>query len=154
MDSELGVVLREQQAVLSLLLNRVALVNGAAKRAALDEFAGALLAHLSQWRSVLLPAAGKSELAQRLSASGAQIAMILACTRVNQTRVGGEHSIQALMRSLLSLISQERTLLSTTLSALPIGMQLALAGESEDEFLRHGGPAEREERRLEHADAD
>src|SRR5690242_16574731 len=113
MESELGVVLHEQQAVLSLLLSRVALVQGADRRVAFDTLARALFAHLSVLRSVLLPNAGDREFAQRTAASGQLVAGIVARTIVEQQGVGVKHDIQTLMSSVLSLLSQENALLKT-----------------------------------------
>ncbi|MEP6872809.1 MAG: hypothetical protein ABI887_00430 [Burkholderiales bacterium] len=152
MESELGIVLREQQAFLSLLLTRVASVKGEERRTAFETLARALLAHLSEWRSVLLPLAGDTELAEQAATSGRLVAGIVARTRVKQQGVGANNHIQALMTSVLSLMSQERTLLSTTFSALPRPTQLALAVAAEQEFIRLAGTAEFDELRTPIAD--
>jgi hypothetical protein len=147
MESELGIVLREQQAFLSQLLTRVALVDGEKRRTAFEALALALLAHLSEWRSVLLPVAGNTELAQQAAASGRMVARIVARTRVDQQGPGANNDIQTLITSVLSLLSQESTLLRTTFSALPRPVQRALAAEAEHEFLRLGGSVELDELR-------
>jgi hypothetical protein len=152
MKSELGIVLREQQAFLSMLLTHVALVDGEERRAAFEAFAHALLAHLAEWKSVLLPMAGDTELAQRAAASGRLVAGIVAKTRIDQQGVGANNDIQVLMTSVLSLLSQESTLLETTFSALPRPIQLALAAEAKHEFIRLGGTVEFDEFRTHLAD--
>ena len=152
MESELGIVMREQQAFLSLLLTRVASVKGEERRTAFEALARALLAHLSEWRLVLLPIADDTELAQQAAASGRLVAGIVARSRVDQQGVGANNHIQTLMTSVLSLLSQERTLLRTTFSALPRPVQLALAVEAEHEFIRLGGTAEFDELRTPIAD--
>lgn len=147
MESELRIVIREQQAFLSLLLTRVARVKGEERRTAFEALARALLAHLSEWRSVLLPIAGDTELAQQAAASGRLVAGIVARTRANLQGVGANSHIQTLMTSVLSLLSLERTLLRTTFSALPPPIQLALAAEAEHDFIRLRGTAEFDELR-------
>jgi hypothetical protein len=139
MESELGIVLREQQAVLSFLMSRVALVDGKERRLAFEVLARALFAHLSEWRSVLLPKAGDTELARQTAASGRLVAGIVAGTFVEQQGVGASTNIQTLMTSVLFLFSQESTLLKTVFSALPRPIQLALAVEAEQEFIRVAG---------------
>lgn len=152
MESELAIVLREQQAFLSLLLTRVALVDGEERRTAFDALAHALLAHLSEWRSVLLPIAGDTELAQQAAASGRLVAGIVAQARADQQGAGANHDIQALMTAVLSLLSQESMLLKTTFGALPRPIQLALAAEAEHEFIRLGGTIELDELRTQSVD--
>lgn len=142
MESEIGIVLREQQAVLSLLLNRVALVDGTERRLAFEALARALFAHLFVWRSVLLPNAGDTELVHQTAASGRQMAGIVAKTILEQQGVGASNDIQKLMTSVLSLLSQERALCKTAFSALPRPIQQALAVKAQDEFLRQVGPCE------------
>jgi hypothetical protein len=144
MESEIGIVLREQQAVLSLLLNRVALFDGAERRLAFEALARALFAHLSVLRSVLLPNACDAELAQQTAQSGRQVAGIVAEAIVEQQGVGASNNIQKLMTSVLSLLSQERTLCRTAFSALPRPIQQALAVRAQDEFLCQAGPCELE----------
>jgi hypothetical protein len=142
MESEIGIVLREQQALLSLLLNRVALADGAERRLAFEALARALFAHLSVLRSVVLPNAGDTELVLQIAQSGRQMAGIVAKTIVEQQRAGASTDIQKLMTSVLTLLSQERTLCKTAFDTLPRPLQQALAVKAEDEFLRHAGPCE------------
>jgi hypothetical protein len=139
MDSELGAVLREQQALLSRLLNRVALADGKKRSTALDAFACALNAHLGQCQSVLLPMAGDSVLVRQVSASVCLMAQAMASARLAQRTVGVSHDIQTLIRSLLSLLSQENRLLGTALGELPGSVQQSLAYRAEQEFVRLGG---------------
>jgi hypothetical protein len=145
MESELGMVLHEQQAVLSFLLSRVALVQGAERRLAFDALARALFAHLSVLRSVLLPNAGDQEFSRQTAASGQLVAGIVAKTIVEQQGVGAKHDIQMLMTSVLSLLSQESALLKTAFGALSPEAQQALATEAAEEFARLAGPYELEE---------
>jgi hypothetical protein len=142
MESELGVVLREQQAVVSLLLSRVALVDGNERRVAFEALARVLFAHLSVWKSVLLPKAGDADLAQQAAASGRRVAGIVARTIVEQQGIGARHDIQTLMSSVLSLLSQESALLKTAFGVLPRELQRSLAVEAEEEFMRLAEPYE------------
>jgi hypothetical protein len=145
MESELGTVLHEQQAVLSLLLSRVALVRGSERRLAFDALARALFAHLSVLRSVLLPNAGDREFCRQTGASGRLVAGIVARTIVEQQGFGAKHDIQTLMTSVLSLLSQESALVKTAFDNLSPEAQRALAIEADAEFTRLAGPYELEE---------
>jgi len=145
MGSELGRVLHEQQAVLSLLLSRVALVQGAERRRAFDTLVRALFAHLSVLRSVLLPNAGDREFSRQTAASGQLVAGIAARTIVEQRGVGASHDIQTLMTSVLSLLTQERALAKTAFDNLSAEAQRTLAIEADTEFTRLAGPYEFEE---------
>jgi len=145
MESELGMVLHEQQAVLSFLMSRVALVQGAERRLAFDALAQALFAHLSVLRSVLLPNAGDREFSRRTAASGQLVAGIVAKAIIEQQGVGAKHDIQTLMTSVLALLSQESTLLKTAFGALSPEAQRMLATEAAEEFTRLAGPYELEE---------
>ncbi|MEP6876673.1 MAG: hypothetical protein ABI887_20130, partial [Burkholderiales bacterium] len=140
--SELGIVLRDQQALLSMLLTHVALADGEERRSAFEAFAHALVAHLADWQSILLPMAGDTELAQQVAASGRLTAEIVTKTRIDQQSVTANNDIQTLMSSVLSLLSQENALLKGTFSALPHAVQLALAGAAERELVRAGVTAE------------
>lgn len=142
MVSELGIVLRDQRALLSMLLTHVALADGEERRTAFEAFAHALVAHLTDWQSLLLPMAGDTELAQQVAASGRLTAEIVARTRIEQQSVTANNDIQTLMSSVLSLLSQESALLKGTFSALPHPVQLALAGDIERELIRAGVTAE------------
>ena len=145
MESELGIVLHEQQGVLSFLLSRVALVQGAERQLAFEALARALFAHLSVLRSVLLPKAGDGEFSRQTAASGQLVAGIVARTLVEQQGVGARHDIQTLMTSVLALLAQESTLLKTAFAALSPEARQALAIEAADEFTRLAGPYEFEE---------
>lgn len=145
MEPELGMVLHEQQAVLSLLLSRVALVQGTERRQAFDALARALFAHLSVLRSVLLPNAGDREFSRRTAASGQLVAGIIARTLVEQQGVGAKHDIQTLMTAVLSLLSQESALSKTAFDNLSPEAQRALASQADAEFTRLAGPFELEE---------
>jgi hypothetical protein len=145
MESELDMVVHEQQAVLSQLLTRVALVQGTERRLAFDALARALFAHLAVLRSVLLPNAGDREFSRRTAESGQLVAGIVARTIVEQQGVGPKHDIQALMTSVLSLLSQESALLKTAFDNLSLEAQRTLATEADAEFSRLAGPYELEE---------
>ena len=145
MESELGIVLREQQAVLSYLLSRVALAQGDARRLAFAALARALYAHLSVLRSILLPKVGDTEFSRQIAAGGRILAEIVAKTIVEQRGVGTNNDIQTLMSSVLSLLSQESTLSDTTLGALSPQAQRMLAVEAEEEFIRLVGPYDLED---------
>ena len=141
MESELGTVLHEQQAVLSFLLSRVALVQGAERRLAFDALAQALFAHLSVLRSVLLPNAGDREVSERVAASGQLVAGIVARTIVEQQGARVNNDIQTLMTSVLSLLSQESALLKTAFGTLSPEAQRTLATAADEEFTQLGGLA-------------
>ena len=145
MESELNTVLHEQQAVLSLLLTRVALVQGIERRLAFDALSRALLAHLAVLRSVVLPNAGDREFSRQTAESGQLVAGIVARTIVEQQGVGEKHDIQALMTSVLSLLAQEGALLKTAFDNLSLEAQQTLATEADAEFARLAGPYELEE---------
>jgi len=145
MESELGMVLHEQQAVLSSLMSRVALVQGAERRRAFDALAQALFAHLSVLRSVLLPSAGDHEFSRQTAATGQLVAGIVAKALVEQQGIGTKHDIQTLMTSVLSLLSHESALLKTAFIALTPEAQRALAAKVAEEFARLAGPYELEE---------
>jgi len=145
MESELGMVLHEQHAVLSLLLSRVALVQGSERRQAFDALARALFAHLSVLRAVLLPNAGDREFSRRTAASAQLVADIVATTLVEQQGVGAKHDIQTLMTAVLALLSQESVLSKTAFDNLSPEAQRALAGQADAEFARLAGPYEFEE---------
>ena len=145
METELGVVLHEQQAVLSLLLSRVALVQGTERRLAFEALARALFAHLSVLRSVLLPNAGDREFSRQTAVSGQLVAGIVARTIIEQQGVGAKHDIQTLMTSVLSLLSQESALAKTAFDNLSPEAQRSLATEADAEFMRLAGPCELEE---------
>lgn len=145
MKSELGIVLHEQQGVLSFLLSRVALVQGAERQLAFEALARALFAHLSVLRSVLLPHAGDGEFARQTAASGQLVAGIVARTLVEQRGAGARHDIQTLMTAVLALLSQESALLKTAFDALSPEAQRALAVEAADEFALLAGPYEFDE---------
>jgi len=142
MESELGIVLREQQAVVSFLLSRVALAAGEERRLAFEALARALFAHLSVLRSVLLPNAGDTEFSRQAAASARLVAGLVARTIVEQRGVGPDHDIQALMSSVLALLAQESALLKIGFGALPPQVQLSLAAEAEEEFTRLAGPCD------------
>jgi len=144
MESELVIVLREQQAVLSFLLSRVALAHGVERRLAFEALARALFAHLSVLRS-LLPNTGDTEFSRQTAASGRIVAEVMAKTIVEQQGVGASHDIQALMTSVLALLSQEGALLKTAFGALSQEVQQTLAVEADEEFTRLAGPYEFEE---------
>ena len=145
METELGMVLHEQQAVLSLLLSRVALVQGTERRLAFEALARALFAHLSVLRSVLLPNAGDRKFSRQTAASGQVVADIVARTIIEQQGVGARHDIQTLMTSVLSLLSQECALSKTAFDNLSPEAQRSLATEADAEFTRLAGPCEFEE---------
>lgn len=145
MESERGIVLREQQAVVSFLLSRVALAHGKERRLAFEALARALFAHLSVLRSILLPKAGDTEFSRQTAANGRLVAGIVARTIVEQQGVGANHDIQTLMTSVLSLLSQESALLKTAFGALSPQAQRTLAVEAEEEFTRLRGPHDFEE---------
>ena len=145
MESELSMVLHEQQAVLSFFMSRVALVQGAERRLAFEALVRALFAHLSVLRSILLPNAGDQEFSRQIAASGQLVAGIVAKTIIEQQGVGVKHDIQMLMTSVLSLLSQESALLKTAFGALAPETQRALATEAAEEFARLAGPYELEE---------
>jgi len=144
MESELGIVLREQQAVLSYLLSRVALAQGDARRLAFAALARALFAHLSVLRSILLPKVVDTDFSRQIAAGGRLLAEIVARTIVEQRGVG-TNNIQTLMTSVLSLLSQESTLSDTAFGALSPQAQRMLAVEAEEEFIRLVGPYDLEE---------
>ena len=145
MEYELGMVWHEQQAVLSFLLSRVALVRGKERQLAFEALARALFAHLSVLRSVLLPNAGDREISRQTAVSGQLVAGIVASTLVEQHGVGAKHDIQTLMTSVLSLLSQESALAKTAFDNLPAETQRMLAIEADAEFTRLAGAYELEE---------
>jgi len=145
MEYELGMVWHEQQAVLSFLLSRVALVRGKERQLAFEALARALFAHLSVLRSVLLPNAGDREFSRQTAVSGQLVAGIVARTLVEQQGVDAKHDIQTLMTSVLALLSQESALAKTAFDNLPAETQRMLAIEADAEFTRLAGAYELEE---------
>lgn len=145
MEYELGIVLREQQAFLSMLSRRLAKADGEERRTAFDAFAHALVAPVAMWRYVLLPLAGDTQLAQQVAASGRSAVGHVVRIRIDQQGVAADNDILTLTTSSRSLLAQESALLKSTFSALTRSTQLALADEAERELIRLGGTAELDE---------
>ena len=146
MESELDTVMHEQQAAVSFLLSRAALVQDSTERqTAFEVLARVLFAHLSVLNSALLPNAGEPELSRRTAATSQLVAETVIKTIVEQQGVGARHDIQMLMTSVLALLSQESALLRTAFDNLSPEARQTLAIQAEEEFLRLAGPYGREE---------
>ena len=140
MESELDTVMHEQQAALSFLLSRAALVQGTERRTAFEELARVIFAHLSVLKSALLPNADDPEIATRTAETSRLVAGIVVKTIIEQQGVGAKHDIQMLMTSVLALLSLESALLKTAFHKLSPEARDALAVQAEEEFVRLAGP--------------
>jgi len=139
-DSELGGVLREQQATISLLLNRTPLTNGHRRQEVLEALARALLAHLFVWTSLLLPRIDPTRLAFQTAAGAADVEEALGQTMTEYGRSGERGHIHGLIRSVLALISCEKALIRTGFDELPERTLSSLASDADEAFSRLAGP--------------
>ena len=139
-NSELGGVLREQQATISLLLNRTPLAAGHRHREVLEALGRALCAHLFVWTSLLLPRIDLTRLAIQTAAGAADVEETLSQTMAEYGRTGARGHIHGLIRSVLALISCERALIRTGFDELPEVTLSSLASDADEAFSRLAGP--------------
>ncbi len=139
-DSELGSVLREQQATISLLLNRMPLADANHRREVFETLARALLAHLFVWTALLLPRIDLTPLAIETAAGAVNVEETLSRTMAEHGRAGARGHIHGLIRSVLALITHERALIKTGFDALPEMTLASLATDVDEAFSRLAGP--------------
>jgi hypothetical protein len=138
-NSELGSVLREQQATISLLLSRTPLANGHHRHEVLEALARSLSAHLFVWRSLLLPRIDPTHLAIQTAAGTADVEEALRLTMAEHGRGGARVHVHGLIRSVLALISCESALIRTGFDELPEMTLSSLAADADAAYTRLAG---------------
>ena len=154
MAFELGVVLLEQQALLSMLVTRFAQAPEAEKPLVFESATRALFAHLAGIDSVLLPSLQRTPQVDAAEAGALLVSQVLAGAITHQPELQGPPLAEILQSSMRALFDSEKALLIAVQRDVDHAAQVRLAMEIEECFTRLTGLSDLQELRAAGASAD
>jgi len=154
MAFELGVVLLEQQALLSMLVTRFSRSLPANRPATFESSTRALFAHLAAIDTVLLPSLQRTLHIDAVEAAALLVSQVLAGAITHEPELQGPPLAEILLSSMRALFDSEKALLVAVQSDVDHATQALLAVEIEECFTRLTGLSDLQEFRASGASSD